>query len=160
MKNLQCKYKCTYLCVLAVGNSADIIIIVVQKHIRRTMYGLVVSQIGPYPQAKRVVTAPFCCKVLQILRKTLQQFDNVQILRIFSRIIIIITGGWWFRNCFQVHLNGEYFADGVADESSAGIQWRGTYTIGKYNVYVATVMRITRNQQILILQANRVKSCF
>ena len=33
-------------------------------------------------------------------------------------------GAWWFRRCFDVHLNGEYL-EGLHSRSAEGILWKG-----------------------------------
>ena len=80
----------------------------------------------------------------------------MQILKQFGALVMLkfiidacskqfFLAGWWFEDCYTANLNGEYFADGIADRTSAGIQWRGVGYKGKFKVYVGTVMRLTRN---------------
>lgn len=54
-------------------------------------------------------------------------------------------GGWWYKHCLYVNLNGEYVASGVAPYNAGGIQWQHWDELGLgYKVAVATIMAVRR----------------
>ena len=56
-------------------------------------------------------------------------FDRDNDERFLDNCARLFRGAWWFNDCFQSHLNGEYRTQADHDDflASSGIQWRSLH---------------------------------
>jgi len=57
------------------------------------------------------------------------------------------SGAWWFKSCFESHLNGLYYRDGEHDNffNQNGIQWN---TVGHHYSLKSVIMMVKPNKQV------------